>query len=179
VQSFDALLLEPLKTQLLSTTWMHERLNCDGSQMLNRTAMYFEYPSVTAMFVKSIRYGIDFGYGSVSVAPFMATSSSSSSRSTSTVAGPAGPSFAYDINGVGISFSPEAVRLRIHLEEGQEQSMRVSLSSLLPDTDYLVTTPEDGDIGEAHYTSDSLGRLDFTAATQDAHFLAVDCVALL
>jgi hypothetical protein len=38
--AFDSLLMSPLRDQLLSTTWMHERLNCDGTQRLNRTAMY-------------------------------------------------------------------------------------------------------------------------------------------
>ncbi len=168
VKGFDSLLLEPLKRELLSTTWMHERLNCDGSQMLNRTAMYFEYPSVTAMFVRSIRYGIDFGYGRFSVAPFIDT--------TDMVEG---PSFSYDINGVQISFRPEAVRLDIPLggERERPTSMKVSISSVLPSEDYLVTTP---DGAEARHVSNSQGQLDFSVATTTSgDRLRVDAVALI
>ena len=38
---FETYLLEPLQTALLESTWLHERFSCDGTQQLNRTAMYF------------------------------------------------------------------------------------------------------------------------------------------
>ena len=49
---------------------MHERLGCDGSQQLNRTAMYFEYPATAAMLLRAVRYGIELGLGSLSIKPF-------------------------------------------------------------------------------------------------------------
>jgi len=39
LDGFNDLLLGPLQTLLLGTTWMHERIMCDGQEQLNRTAM--------------------------------------------------------------------------------------------------------------------------------------------
>lgn len=32
--------------------------------------MYFEYPSVVAMLIRSVRYGINFGFQSIEINPF-------------------------------------------------------------------------------------------------------------
>jgi hypothetical protein len=46
------------------------RYGCDGLPQLNRTAFYFEYPSVVAMMIREIRYGISLGINSVDINPF-------------------------------------------------------------------------------------------------------------
>ena len=65
VDGFHSYILTPLVKDLLSNTWMHERLNCDGTQQLNRTAQYFEYPSVVSMVVGHIVYGVELGLDEV------------------------------------------------------------------------------------------------------------------
>ena len=49
---------------------MHERLFCDGTQSTNRTSGYFEYPSVVAMLLREVRYGVNLGYGALEIDPF-------------------------------------------------------------------------------------------------------------
>lgn len=69
-KTFDGMLLDPLIGDVNRWTWLHERFGCDGKPMANRTSHYFEYPSVTAMMVHYIRYGIQLGFDSVVLAPF-------------------------------------------------------------------------------------------------------------
>ena len=82
---------------------MHERLACDGTQQLNRTAMYFEYPSTAAMLLRNVRYGIELGFGTLSIKPFasdlnIAGRSGRASTSIAAVSETAGPTFVYNIN---------------------------------------------------------------------------------
>ena len=67
---FDGQILDPLVDDVIRYTWMHERGGCDGSPHTNRTPYYFEFPSVTAMAVHYIRYGIQIGLLNVTVSPF-------------------------------------------------------------------------------------------------------------
>eukprot|EP00659_Diplonema_papillatum_P004349 gene4349-6733_t len=46
---FNDVLIGPLRDELLETTWMYERSNCNGTENIQRTPFYFEYPSVVAM----------------------------------------------------------------------------------------------------------------------------------
>lgn len=69
-KTFDNLLLNPLIGDVNRWTWLYERYDCDGAPQLNRTSHYFEYPSVTAMMVHYIRYGVQLGFNSVTVTPF-------------------------------------------------------------------------------------------------------------
>jgi len=52
---------------------MHERYGCDGTQQLNRTAAYFEYPSTVAILLREIRYGIELAFDHVTVDPMPKT----------------------------------------------------------------------------------------------------------
>jgi hypothetical protein len=93
--TFDNILLDPLRDDLLRWTWMHERYACDGSPQLNRTNFYFEYPSVVAMMLREIRYGINLGLTSVEIQPF-------------------GPrAFEYHIGNVHVNYSSSAAQLRL------------------------------------------------------------------
>lgn len=69
-QTFDDLLLDPLIGDVIRWTWLHERYQCNGSPELNRTSHYFEYPAVTAMMIRFVRYGIRLGLQEVTIAPF-------------------------------------------------------------------------------------------------------------
>jgi hypothetical protein len=51
-------------------TWLYERYDSEGNQI--RTAFYFEYPSLVAMMLTEIRYGLEMNLASISVAPFQA-----------------------------------------------------------------------------------------------------------
>jgi len=68
--------LDLLEHELLrckEAPWMHERFGCDGQQQLNRTYAYFEYPSLIAMLLREVRYGVHVGFQTVSIAPFGVT----------------------------------------------------------------------------------------------------------
>lgn len=67
---FDREIQDPLVRDVLRYTWMHERAGCDGTPHTNRTPYYFEFPSVTAMAVHYIRYGIQIGLLNVTISPF-------------------------------------------------------------------------------------------------------------
>jgi len=68
--TFDSLLLDPLIGDVNRWTWLHERYHCDGTPEKNRTSHYFEYPSVTAMMLHYVRYGIQLSFDSITVSPF-------------------------------------------------------------------------------------------------------------
>eukprot|EP01062_Namystynia_karyoxenos_P056453 TRINITY_DN47418_c0_g1_i1.p1 TRINITY_DN47418_c0_g1~~TRINITY_DN47418_c0_g1_i1.p1 ORF type:complete len:912 (+),score=201.92 TRINITY_DN47418_c0_g1_i1:73-2736(+) len=89
-KGFDELILDPLVGDVNRWTWLHERYACDGSPQQNRTAMYFEYPAVTAMMVHYIRYGIQLGLLNVTISPF----------------GPA--QFSYKVGSVQVEYNPPA-----------------------------------------------------------------------
>lgn len=63
--TFDNLILNPLRDDLNRWTWLHERYACDGSPQLNRTYMYFEYPSTVTMLTRHVRYGIELRFTEV------------------------------------------------------------------------------------------------------------------
>eukprot|EP01063_Lacrimia_lanifica_P029275 TRINITY_DN442_c0_g1_i1.p1 TRINITY_DN442_c0_g1~~TRINITY_DN442_c0_g1_i1.p1 ORF type:complete len:767 (+),score=268.90 TRINITY_DN442_c0_g1_i1:40-2340(+) len=92
---FDTVIMNPLVRDVQRYTWMHERYNCDGTMMTNRTAYYFEYPSTTAMLLHRVRYGIDIGLNTVEIAPF----------------GPA--AFEYNVGTVKVAYSMERVELAV------------------------------------------------------------------
>jgi len=68
--TFDSLLLDPLVGDVNRWTWLHERYHCDGTPETNRTSHYFEYPAVTAMMIRFVRYGIQLGFNSINISPF-------------------------------------------------------------------------------------------------------------
>ena len=54
---------------MLANTWLPERYGCSGDPQRNRTAFFFEYPSVIALMVAQMRYGIRLGLRTVSIRP--------------------------------------------------------------------------------------------------------------
>lgn len=204
---FNALLLTPLQTKLLSTTWMHERLSCDGTQQLNRTNMYFEYPSIVSMLLSHVKYGIDLGYGgAVTVMPFGLDSSSSSypsllsssSLSSSSVSkssehrrlqglGGKGDevSFSYHVNGVHVDFSSTKIVLDIDRSNGDDDDddelqdvAPILLSPVAPSTAFNVSV-----LGKAatpslfQATSDEDGLLSFSVPVVTGRVVVVATAA--
>mmetsp|Transcript_9666 Transcript_9666/g.28527 ORF Transcript_9666/g.28527 Transcript_9666/m.28527 type:complete len:821 (-) Transcript_9666:30-2492(-) len=115
--TFDSLLLDPLIGDVNRWTWLHERYNCDGSPQTNRTEYYFEYPSVTAMMIHYVRYGIQLDFEGVTVSPF-------------------GPeAFAYHVGNVHVDYS----RDRVALSVPGSGARRVAVEGLRPGAGYLAT----------------------------------------
>merc|ERR1712228_660792 len=93
--TFDQVLLEPLIGDVNRWTWLHERYFCDGTPQRNRTFMYFEYPSVTAMMIHYVRYGIQLGLEEITISPF-------------------GPkAFAYHVGNIHLDYSSDTVTLSV------------------------------------------------------------------
>lgn len=63
-------IVSTVQTDVIKNTWMHERYGCDGVQQENRTMYYFEYPSMLAMVLREIRYGINLRITDVTINPF-------------------------------------------------------------------------------------------------------------
>jgi len=116
---FNSFLLTPLQQQLLNHTWMHERQFCDGTQQLNRTWAYFEYPAVVSMLLRHVKYGIQQGISSFTVDPL----------------GPS--SFEYRIGNIYVLYTPQAVSITA---PGRDRTglppINVTIGGLLPSTVY-------------------------------------------
>jgi len=140
----ERLVLGPLRSALLSTTWMHERLSCAGEQQLNRTAMYFEYPSTVAMILRSVKYGIAFDFQTVTVRPLGPTQ------------------FAYSLGNVAVAFGPRSVTVTLP----GEGDRTYSVGPVAPGERFRITVSGDGAAcaaprGPATSTAD--GILSFVA----------------
>mmetsp|Transcript_10174 Transcript_10174/g.17239 ORF Transcript_10174/g.17239 Transcript_10174/m.17239 type:complete len:181 (+) Transcript_10174:899-1441(+) len=174
---------------------MHERLSCGGAQQLNRTSMYFEYPSTVAMLLSRVRYGIELGYGgSVAVRPFGLEGDDKAARNKGEasdddendgfeVGAPfsASPSFSYHVNGVHIDFSATRVALDIDRtgyqggadddNDDNSGNSSVTLSPVAPSTAFDVAVPRLNQTFQA--ISDADGLLSFSVPMVSGHVVAV------
>jgi hypothetical protein len=71
--TYQNLLLLPLQNDLISDVWLYERYDANGQQI--RTSYYFEYPSLIAMMIREISYGIEVKLNEVIINPFVMKSS--------------------------------------------------------------------------------------------------------
>lgn len=141
--TFDDVLLDPLVGDVNRWTWLHERYSCDGTPQQNRTAMYFEYPSVTAMMLHYIRYGVQSSLKGLTVTPF-------------------GPhQFDYHVGNVRVSYSPSLVAMttpgdgdRVFTVDGLSPNTLFAYSTTCPLSSHAV----DGTV-----MSDSRGTVTFVA----------------
>jgi hypothetical protein len=147
---FDKLLLTPLQTHLIESTFLHERLGCDGKQQQNRTAMYFEYPSVTAMMTMKIKYGIQPGLADFTVEPFLD--------------GDEDVSFVWEVGTLSVAFSQSEVRIKAPRGTGSSDARmtQIRVSRLAKGSVYNVNTPCDED-DEKVVQTDNEGRVEFEA----------------
>mmetsp|Transcript_24693 Transcript_24693/g.49106 ORF Transcript_24693/g.49106 Transcript_24693/m.49106 type:complete len:883 (-) Transcript_24693:20-2668(-) len=145
--SFDDLIYGPLQGQLLENTWMHERLGCDGQQQLNRTSMYFEYPSLVAMLTMRVRYGIQLKLDGVEVDPKFA---------------PSAGAFIWEFGTLKIEHSRERVSITLPRGLGPDDTrdgQTVVIAGLEPGGSYAVSNGCEGD-GLEDVKTDQEGRLE-------------------
>jgi len=69
LQTFEVNLLGRVQSDLIANTWLTERYNFTGQAI--RTPFYHEYPSLVAMMLREIRYGIQLGLKNITVDPFL------------------------------------------------------------------------------------------------------------
>jgi len=150
-KTFDSVILDPILDDVVKYTWMSERFGCDsngnptdpgGSH--NRSQNFFEFPSVGAMLLREIRYGINLGVNTVSVTPFGPTS------------------FSYHIGNVNVDFAP--TRAKICVPGSTLVLYAYIVGPLTPHTVYKIAREGDcSSQGDAVTTSDSDGFVAFKA----------------
>eukprot|EP00760_Papus_ankaliazontas_P022893 PhM_4_TR19065/c1_g1_i1/m.17121 len=119
VGTFENVLYEPLANDLREYTWQHERYGCDGKMQLNRTAMYFEYPSVTAVMASYIKYGIRPTLSGFELKPLSAAQS-----------------FTYNIGNIFVSYTTRKVQLRLPCLYSSKQTRSMVIHGLSPSTTF-------------------------------------------
>jgi hypothetical protein len=145
-EDFDARLMNPLRDDLLRWTWLHERYGCDGQPQTNRTAFYFEYPSVVAMMLRQIRYGIHLGLGSATISPF-------------------GPrNFSYHIGNVHVDYGRSAVAMQL---PGQG-NRRITVHGLLPSHKFQLSVTACDSATTSAVESGAEGTLVFEVPVGDS-----------
>merc|ERR1712151_280820 len=146
---FNSNLFGLISADLLSTVWMSERYSPDGTQEADRTAYYFEYPSVAALMVQRVRYGIDMGLDWVTVDPWGA---------------PMGGMWRYALGDIDVSYAHDNVSVKVPIlffsGVPQAGDVRVTVTGLTAEKLFTVTNCEQ----EIAMRSDSKGVL--TVAVQ-------------
>ena len=131
-------LLQPLINDILQSTWLYERYDSNGNQI--RTSYYFEYPSLIAIILREVIYGIDISINMVRIDPIVYHP------------------FTYKLGNTHVSYNKDSIILNLpctedlksvkekncsvyHMEEGSLYSVR---NSCYPFKDELVAVSSDG-----------------------------------
>lgn len=122
INAFDSLLLAPLQEDLVKDIWLYERYDDAGSQI--RTAYYFEYPSLIAMMLREIRYGLSIGLRQVEVFPFMNLDVMEKE-------------FVYSFGETYLSYASEKVELR--LPSFGSTTRAIKIKGIFADSTYVVS----------------------------------------
>jgi len=69
--AFEELVFQPLQDELLASTWLSERHQCQGLPTHNQ--YYIEMGEVVAMMLAEVRWGLRMGWANVTVAPLSTT----------------------------------------------------------------------------------------------------------
>jgi hypothetical protein len=138
-------LLSTLHADLLRNTWMYERWQCEGAPTHN--PYYHEYPEVVAMMLRDIKYGINLGFNTITIDPFLPAFVGNQTTTTTTAAGStadedtqprfddvAQVAFEYHLGGVTLQYSRSAVRLQ--LARLPRRKRRVVVKGLAPSSAY-------------------------------------------
>ena len=141
--------MKPLRKEVIQSTWMHERIGCDGKQQLFRTSNYFEYPSVTSMLIRVVKYGIKIGVLGVSIEPFYDQG--------------ADVSFRWAFGNVNVTFSVDEVSMNFPRGLNAEDTRMTAfvLGRLKPNTIYAIYNDCENKGGLSTVTSDEFGRIRF------------------
>jgi hypothetical protein len=129
-----------IQADLLQDVWLHERYDCAGKQQPNRTDAYFEYPSVVAMLLFEVRYGVRLGFARVAVAPWGAP-----------------PSWRLRLGNVLIDYAPSSINVSV-----PGVGLRSHDISGLPPQSAFVVQRCDGS-GPTSVSTDDTGTLHFDA----------------
>jgi hypothetical protein len=154
VHGFDTQ-ISVLQKDLLRYTWMHERYACNGTMQANRTAAYFEYPSVVAILLREIRYGITLSFRHVTLNPMP------------------NKAFSYHIGNVDIDYHPRDTSfLRVPPSGAGGQEREFRFHGMQANVTYVVRASADCAEAQAMRASaplaatvpsDSHGKLRFRA----------------
>jgi len=118
--TFDQILIPPIQGDLLADTWLYERYDCEANNPSWANPYYFEYPSVTAMLLREIRYGINIGLINITIDPLGPTS------------------FEYHLNTVQVSYSNSSTSISVPGEpNGKRQYV---IKDLIPDITYSISS---------------------------------------
>lgn len=98
------------------------RYGCDGLQQENRTMFYFEYPSLAAMLLREVRYGVELSLDAVEIRPFGAPAA-----------------FEFHTGNVNVRFDPAAVSTMSVPGSGL---FPYSLHAMVPGASYDVSVAE-------------------------------------
>lgn len=157
-QSFDEHILGPLQRDVIRYTWLHERYSCQGTQATQRTAAYFEFPSVVAMLTREVRYGIQLGIRNVTVDPLQ----------------PRGARFVFAVGNVLVDYrgynytQGEASGVRMRLP-GAGVARGYTITGMAPSQQYVITNHGPGceDGGASVAGADEHGVLRFEGSSKD------------
>ena len=141
---FNNVLHVPIRDTVLEDVWMRERYGCDGTQQLNRTKYYFEYPSIQAMLTHRVKYGIELGLTTHTIAPFGKTD------------------FVYNVGSIFVKYSQQLVVLRL---PGKGVFAYV-IEGMLPSEKYTLTH-EGCDAVDVTIKVAASGTASFTATISD------------
>jgi hypothetical protein len=157
LNTYQNLLLLPLQKDLISDVWLYERYDANGQQI--RTSYYFEYPSLIAMMIREISYGIEVKLNEVIIHPFVMKSS-----------------FSYNIgNNFYVSF-PNSNSIKIQNRQLLNQSnaflveKMIKVFGLIATASYEVSNSCDESVSTVTKTTDMNGLLQFSMKLVD------DCI---
>lgn len=121
------------------------RYGCDGLQQENRTMYYFEYPSLVAMLVREIKYGVELTLDAVKIDPFGAPAA-----------------FQYHTGDVHVALDPAGVS---RVSVPGSGLFPFSLQSMLPSATYQVAAAAGCSTAWAglQAQADADGKLTFSA----------------
>jgi hypothetical protein len=91
--TFENIILNPIKEEVLTKTWLTERYNCKGEAV--RSTYYHEYPEILTMLLREVAYGINIGLTEVNIAPLTRTD------------------FQYKIGNTEVNYSKEKVSMNL------------------------------------------------------------------
>jgi hypothetical protein len=151
--TFDNLILNPIQQQVDTATWLPERYDCSGDPA--HSPYYHEYPEMTVMLMREVRYGINLGLGTVTIDPF----------------GPS--SFSYHLGDVNVDYSQRYLTLNLP----GSGARAYTITGLARNASYLVLATGRGAAQRQSAHTDSQGTLTFTGPTGPQWTLRVQLTA--
>lgn len=138
--TFNDLIVDPIRIDLLENTWLTERYNRQGQAV--RTPFYHGYPEMLVMLLREAVYGINLGLNDVVIDPF--------GRSD----------FRYHVGNVDVAYSQRELELKLP----GSGDKRFAIHDLVREAEYsIVAENEGGALQRKQTTTDKQGVLRFTA----------------